>query len=504
MRFLQHKHFLKRISAIALGALVPFAFAPYNLYFISIFSLSIIFYFWSTTSSARECFIIGYLFGFAMFGVGVNWLHISINLFGGVNLIGALLLTYIFIAYISLFPALCGYLAARFFKHFRIITLPSLWLLTEWCRGWMLTGFPWLNIGSSQTDSILAGFAPVLGDYGITFFVCLSAMAISILITGNTKRRIISGLLLILLIVSSSLLKNINWTNDINKDIDIVLVQGAIPQEQKWKPEQRQNTYEIYSNLSKPFWSSDLIIWPETAIPSLYHLADDFIIPISNEQLSSNAMFMSGLAYKESESNDYFNSILLVDNEHRFYHKNHLVPFGEYLPFKSFLGEILRFLKIPMSDFSSGDPDQKTFETDKGVFGMSICYEDAYGSEVRKALPDANILINVSNDAWFGDSFAPHQHLQMARMRALENGRYLLRSTNTGISAVIDNKGNIISRSPQFKPHALPATVKLYSGQTPYSKFGNSLILSLCILGLFLSFIINRKLKTSIKNHQTV
>jgi apolipoprotein N-acyltransferase len=500
MRFLQNKVLVKRIAAIGLGALVPFAFAPYNLYFISIFSLSILFYLWSITSSTRESFILGYLFGFVMFGVGVNWLHISINLFGGVNIFGALLFTYIFIAYISLYPALCGYLATRFFKHGRIIALPALWLLTEWCRGWMFTGFPWLNIGSSQTDSVLAGFAPVLGDYGVTFFVCLSAMAITILITGDTKRRVIGGFLLILIIISSSILNNINWTNDLNKDIDIVLVQGAIPQEQKWKPEQRQKTYEIYSDLSKPFWTSDLIIWPETAIPSLYHLADDFIIPISSEQLSSNAMFMSGLAYKDSTSNNYFNSVLLIADDHRFYHKNHLVPFGEYLPFKSFLGEVLRFLKIPMSDFSSGDPDQKLFETDKGIFGMSICYEDAYGSEVRKALPDANILINVSNDAWFGDSFAPHQHLQMARMRALENGRYLLRSTNTGVSAVIDNKGKIISRSPQFKPHALSATVKLYAGETPYSKFGNSLILSFCILSLFLCFIFSHKLNPTIKN----
>ncbi len=501
MSFLHNKVLVKRIAATGLGALVPFAFAPYNLYFISLISLSILFYLWSITSSTRESFILGYLFGFAMFGVGVNWLHISINLFGGVNIIGALLFTYIFIAYISLYPALCGYLAARFFKDARIITLPALWLLTEWCRGWMLTGFPWLNIGSSQTDSVLAGFAPVIGDYGITFFVCLSAMTITTLITGDTKRRVISGLLLILIVISSLLLNNINWTSDLNKDIDIALIQGAIPQEEKWKPEQRQKTYEIYSDLSKPFWSSDLIIWPETAIPSLYQLADDFIIPISSEQSSSNTMFMSGLAYKDSMSNNYFNSVLLIDDEHRFYHKNHLVPFGEYLPFKSLLGEILRFLKIPMSDFSSGDPEQKLFETDKGIFGMSICYEDAYGSEVRKALPEANILINVSNDAWFGDSFAPHQHLQMARMRALENGRYLLRSTNTGISAVIDNKGHIISRSPQFKPHALSAAVKLYGGETPFSRYGNSLILSLCILGLFLCLIMNRKTKTTIKNH---
>ena len=491
INFLQKKKLVKRLSAIALGVLVPFAFAPYNLHFISILTLSVLFYYWSNSDSACESFILGYLFGFAMFSVGVSWLHISINLFGGVNIFGALLLTYIFIAYLALYPALCGYLLVRFFKHIKIIALPPLWLMTEWCRGWMLTGFPWLNIGSSQTDSVLAGFAPIFGDYGVTFFVCISSMAIIKIFTGNNKQKLTSVFLLITIVISSLVLSDINWTNDLKKDMDIVLIQGAIPQEQKWKPEQRKKTYKIYTSLSEPFWSSDLIVWPETAIPSFYHMADDFVNPISSKEMSSNALFMSGLVYQDPKSNNYFNSVLLMNEQHNFYHKYHLVPFGEYLPFKTFLSETLNFLKIPMSDFTSGDPEKKLFETGRGIFGISICYEVAYGSEVRKALPYANILINVSNDAWFGDSSAPHQHLQIARMRAIENGRYLLRSTNTGISAVIDNKGKIVTRSPQFEPHALSARVKLHDGETPFSKFGNSLILAFCLLVLFLSLIFN-------------
>lgn len=267
-------------------------------------------------------------------------------------------------------------------------------------------------------------------------------------------------------------------------------MQGAISQEIKWNPEQRQKTYEIYSSLSEPFWSADLIIWPETAIPSLYHLADDFISQITFQKLNTNTMFMSGLAYRDQASHKYFNSILLIEDEHRFYHKRHLVPFGEYLPFKSVLDGILRFLKIPMSDFSPGNHEQELFKTDKAIFGMSICYEDAYATEIRKALPDANILINVSNDAWFGDSMAPHQHLQIARMRALESGRYLLRSTNTGISAVIDNKGKLVARSPQFEPHALYAKAKLFIGATPYSQYGNKLIIAFCIFILLFSIVL--------------
>jgi len=498
MRFLSENKFARRCCAIIAGAIVPFAFAPFNFYFLSLISLTALFYLWSETESNRENFILGYLFGFAMFGVGVSWLHISINLFGGMNIVGAYFFTFLLIAFISLYPALCGYLTNRFFKDFYIIALPALWLITEWCRGWILTGFPWLNIGTSQTDSLLANYAPIIGDYGISFIICIIAVSISSLIRGNMKQRMISSAIIMLIALSAFVLNDIDWTQKNGKKLSVTLVQGAIPQKIKWKSEYREKTYEIYSSLSEPYWSSDLIIWPETAIPSYYHYADDFINRIAEKQQGTGTLFMSGIVNKDQPANKYYNSILLMDDKHRFYNKHHLVPFGEYLPLKALLDRMLRFLQIPMSDFSSGNVKHKLLETDKAVFGMSICYEDAYGTEIRRSLPEANILINVSNDAWFGDSMAPHQHLQIARMRAIENGRYLLRSTNTGISAVIDNKGKVIARSPQFEPHALYSKAELFIGETPYSKYGNYLIISLSFLILLLSFILQRKAK--IKN----
>jgi apolipoprotein N-acyltransferase len=498
MSLLPENSFIRRCCAIVAGGLVPFAYAPFNFYFLTIISLSTLFYLWSETKSKCEIFILGYLFGFAMFGIGVSWLHISINLFGGMNILGAFFFTYLLVAFISLYPALCGYLAARFFKDFYVIAVPALWLFTEWCRGWILTGFPWLNIGTSQTDSIIVSFAPIIGDYGLSFIVCLLAMAITILITGNLKHRITAIAVVSLILMSSIILENINWTDENGEELSVTLVQGAIPQKIKWEPGYRERTYEIYSGLSEPYWSSDLIIWPETAIPSYYYLADDFINRIAQKQ-QTNTLFMSGIVNKDQSADKYFNSILLIDNEHRFYNKHHLVPFGEYLPFKSMLGGLLRFLRIPMSDFSSGDRKQKILKTDKAVFGMSICYEDAYGTEIRQSLPEANILINVSNDAWFGDSMAPHQHLQIARMRAIENGRYLLRSTNTGISAVINNKGKVIARSPQFEQHALHTKAKLFIGETPYSRYGNYLILSFSFLILLLCFILQRNANNKFK-----
>jgi apolipoprotein N-acyltransferase len=288
-------------------------------------------------------------------------------------------------------------------------------------------------------------------------------------------------------------LNKINWTKNNGVTLSVALVQGAIPQEIKWQPNQDEKSYDIYMRLSEPFWSSDLIIWPETAISSKYHLANNFIDKIDRKQKNSNASFMTGIINEDTSTNAYFNSILLVDGNHHFYNKNHLVPFGEYLPLKEKLNRFFHFFNIPISNFSSGEFKLKNFETNKGNFGMSICYEAAFGNQISRSLPEANALINVSNDAWFGDSMAPHQHLQISRMRAIENGRYFLRATNNGISAIIDNRGKVISRSPQFKEHTLNSDVKLFIGATPYSKYGNTFLLLFCTLFLFINLILNRK-----------
>ena len=485
------KLFLNRLFAILSGSLVPFSFSPFDLYFLSIFSLITIFYLWSRTEAARESFVLGYLFGFAMFGIGVNWLHISINLFGGVNLFFALFFTYIFIAFISLYPALTGYIANKYFKSNFFIFIPILWVLFEWAKGWILTGFPWLNIGTSQTNSILVGFAPIIGDYGVSFIVCIAATAVIKMFSCRKNERFVSISLLVIIFLASLILNEVNWTKNTGKILNVALVQGAIPQEIKWSPEQVGKSFNIYTDLSESFWSSDLIIWPETAIASKFHLANNFIERISKKRHGSNAFFMSGIVNENTGSDTYFNSIILIDNKHRFYNKHHLVPFGEYLPLREILYRPLSLFNIPVSNFASGKDTEKNFETDKGNFGMSICYEDAYGNEIRSSMPAANILINVSNDAWFGDSIAPHQHLQIARMRAIENGRYFLRATNNGISAIIDNRGNVISRSPQFEKHVLNSNVILFSGATPFSKYGDTPLFIFFALFIFI-YILKR------------
>jgi apolipoprotein N-acyltransferase len=492
-----HNHpVFARSFCLLSGATLPLAFSPFDYFLIGILSPAVLF-FYLRDASPKGAFIAGYLYGFGMFGAGVNWLHISINLFGGVNLAGALLLTFLLIAFLALYPALVGLIACRLFKNrnstFLILILPSLWTLGEWCREWVLTGFPWLNLGNSQIDSFLAGLAPVLGVYGVSFAVCFSAGCIISLIGNSHRGKLVTLTAALLLWFSSALLYQHSWTRMDPESLSVTLIQGAISQELKWQPEQREKTYALYLGMTEPHWDSDIVIWPETAIPALYHQAKTFIDSLDAVAKRHDTALLTGIPYKDIDQEKYYNSILLLGKDRGIYHKYHLVPFGEYLPLDKFLRPLLHFFRIPMSNFSPGTNNIKTLDTQKASIGTTICYEDAFGKEVIKTLPQATLLVNISNDAWFGDSIAPHQHLQIARMRALETGRYLLRATNTGISAVINEKGEIIARSPQFTADALSANVMTFKGATPYVLTGNRTIISTCVMILLFNLYRLRK-----------
>jgi apolipoprotein N-acyltransferase len=481
--------FLKVIGCLLSGALLPLAFSPYNYSIIAILSLSYFFYtvFYSTIKHSG---FFGYAFGFGMFGMGVNWLHISINLFGGVNLVGSYIITFILVAYLSLYPALVAYIYQRLFNSKGIIpfvvVVPSLWVLSEWFRSWGILGFPWLNIGYSQIDTPISSLAPLLGVYGVGWFTALISALLVVLFLVSKRVSIALISLLFIFWFALSLLGGINWTIEKSNGFSVALVQGAIPQEDKWLPEQRQKTLDLYLSLSEQYHDSQLIIWPETAIPVFYHQAQEIIQQMASTAKRKEHDYLVGLPFKDLDSNKFYNGITIIGSTNNIYYKQHLVPFGEYLPFDKFLRPILNFMNIPMSDFSEGPNLKPVVHAANEIIGVSICYEDVFGEEIIRALPEATILVNISNDAWFGDSIAPHQHLQMARMRALETGRYMLRSTNTGVSAIIDEKGIITASSPQFIPHVLSSKIKTFEGLTPYARFGNWLV----IISAFLLVII--------------
>lgn len=479
------------------GLGMPLAFAPYDLFPLAIALPLVLLLTWRSATPGRA-FWRGYLFGFGMFGFGVYWLHISINLFGGSNMALALGATYLLVAFLALYPATVGWLLKKYFARneqlMLILAAPALWVLSEWVRSWLLSGFPWLSLGYSQIDSWLGGYAPVFGVYGVGWIMVLLAGLLALICYSDSlARRMVSAAVIVLILVTGAILKNTDWSRPTGSILTVAMVQGSIEQAIKWEPAQLQNTMDLYHELTMPHWGEvDMIVWPETAIPAFDFQIRDYLDLQRKYALKTDTMLILGLATVDKPTRDYFNSLIALGPHEDVYHKRHLVPFGEYLPFKTLLDPVLAFLDIPMSDFSPGTAEKPLLEMGDFQIGVSICYEDVFGEEVIEALPEAEILINVSNDAWFGDSIAPHQHLQIARMRSLETGRYMIRATNTGISAIIDHKGGIRARMPQFQTDVLVAEVALYQGSSPYVRGGNFLILTIAGLSLLIYLSLTR------------
>jgi apolipoprotein N-acyltransferase len=469
------RRILDGAGAVGAGGACALAFAPYDLQALAPVSMVALFHLWSRASPARG-FRLGYLFGIGLFGAGVNWLHISINLFGGLGLPAALAVTFLLIAYLALFPALAGYASVSVAAApaiGAIVSWPAIWVLTEWARTWMFTGFPWLLLGYSQIDSPLGALAPLIGVLGVGWATTFAAGVVLALIHAHGRGRITCVAGLLLLIAVSLLAGRAHWTRETGGRHSVALVQGAVPLAARWRPELLDQSVERYVTLTGPFWDSNIIIWPETAIPAFASQVPDLLRLLTAEAGRRGNDMYAGFPILEPDTGRYYNGLLLLGPRPQVYRKRHLVPFGEYTPFASVLRGFAELMNIPMSNFSPGEKSPPLLNGIHGRSGVSICYEDTFGDEIIEALPEAELLINVSNDGWFGDSAAPHQHLQMARMRARETGRYLLRATNSGISAIIAPDGAVAASAPQFEPRVVTGHVSLFTGATPYARFGN-------------------------------
>ena len=485
--------------ALVAGALLVLAFAPVGFDPLALVSLFALVAVWIDATPKRALWR-GWLFGLGMFGLGVSWVYVSMNRFGGVPPMLAAALTAAFVMALALFPALAGYLTVRLFPAWRTVVafrllfvFPMIWTLVEWIRGQLFTGFPWLNVGYSQIDSPISGLAPVIGVYGVAYAAVMSvALAYYLLVVNDAKKKP-AGIALVLIWLVPMGLGRVDWSEVAGDPFEVSLIQGNIPQDEKWLVENRVRIMERYANLSREHWKSRLVVWPETAVPAFYHQVRPFMQLMAQEARVNGSELLVGIpVYNESEKN-YFNSMLALGGIDGSYEKKHLVPFGEYMPLPSILGPLVTFLNIPMSQFSSGNGESQLLEVAGQLVGISICFEDAFGEEIINSMPDATLLINASNDAWFGDSMAPHQHLEIARMRALETARYMLRSTNTGVSAFIDEKGRIKSESPQLVEHVLTDKVQPLTGMTPYVVFGNLPVSAGLLAMLGVGFWLNRR-----------
>src|SRR3569623_1953467 len=490
------------VLALVAGLLLPLAFAPFNLLPLAILSPAILFLLW-LYAAPRLAFRRGFVYGLGMFGLGVSWVFVSMYDNGGVSLGLSLFLTSLFVAFLALFPGVLGYFVARVFPQdteaaWRIKLLsifPVACVLAEWVRGWFLTGFPWLNLGYSQLDAPLAGFAPLLGVYGVSLNTALSAGALAVVVRGPGRWRIGAATGVALLWGGAFALHAVNWVQPAGAPLRVSLLQGNIAQNLKWLTDIREPTMELYANLTRASWGSDLIVGPETAVPALYTQVEDYLDALAVDARAHHSELLVGVIHEEPNG-DYYNAMVSVGAAKRqYYYKRHLVPFTEYLPMKALLGWLVEFMQVPMSDFSAGRSAAPLAVAGQQV-GISICYEDAFGEEMIAALPQATLLVNVTNDAWFGRSIAPQQHLQMARMRALEAGRPLLRATNTGMTAVVDERGRLQSVAPQFAVYALHDRVQPMQGLTPYARFGNWPVISTVFVMLISAALLMRRRAT--------
>lgn len=491
---------LPMLFAALAGAASVLSFAPLGWWPLQLLTLAFLFYQVGMDTAIRRSTLLGWAFGFGWSVAGMHWLFIAMNRFGGMPAPLAALAVGLLGAYMGLFGACATGLAAWLRRRwslpvaaFLLLALPVAWGVSEWLRGWVFTGFPWVASGYAHNASPLAGYAPILGVYGLG---ALAALCASCLVMLTQRARLPAIALLALLMAAGFALKAVDWTHPSGQPITVRLLQGNVPQGQKFEPQFISAALELYRDMVTAA-PADLIATPETAIVLFpQQLPPDYMAALKTYAASSGSYLMFGIPMADSPTR-YANSVggIAPSGQSYRYDKQHLVPFGEFVPagFRWFVDT----MAIPLGDFTSGPEQQAPFAVKDQLVLPNVCYEDAFGEEIagqlRRAKRPATLLLNVSNLAWYGESVAIPQHLQISQMRALETGRPMLRATNSGATAVVDAKGRVAAALPYYSRGALAATVQGMAGSTPYIRCGNLLFLALGAAALGAAWISGRR-----------
>jgi len=476
------------------GAVSVAGFAPVHAWPLPMLGLAVLFHAWSRSARARSAALSGFAFGLGYFLTGVSWVYISMHRYGDMPAVLAAIATVLFAAYLAIFGALAGALVVRIAPGrpvLRLAAAPAAYTLLDWLRGTLFTGCPWLNVGASQApDAPLAGFAPYWGAYGVMLVAAMVAALVVIAVSRATsmRARVVAVAAILGLHGAGLVLRQVEWTHVAGAPVRVALIQGNIPQDMKWREEVRMRTILDYGRMIEEA-NADIVVVPETALPAyLDELPPDFLTGLVDHARRAHKEILLGTVERERHADgteSYYNSLVRITGQPmQSYRKHHLVPFGEYIP--QGFHWVLAILHIPLQDFSRGPDVQPPLRADGVSFGVAICYEDIFGSEMTTFVPAARAFVNVSNMAWFGDSLAPEQQLQESQMRALENGRWMVRATNTGVTAAIDPGGHVTGRLPTFTRGTLVATIEPREGVTPYARTGNlpALFSALAILVL--------------------
>lgn len=502
--------------AILAGALLTFSFAPFHHSFIAFLSPAILAGLYRNRS-LKQNFIYGWAFGIGFMGTGVSWVFISIHEFGHLPTWLSILITLIFIAFLALYFGLQGLFLngcqqyslrlTRFFKpnkptehsyRYYLILFPTSWTLFEYLRAHLLTGFPWILVAYSQIDSPLKGFIPILGQYGMSFLTIFIAGLCALIVEHiklyyrtYDKKNILIGIGsaiigLGIFVFSSVYLNQIKWTSPLGSPFSVALIQGNISQDEKWLAENAITILKTYYDLTQQNWDKNLIIWPEAAITIPAKNITDFIDGLSEQAKNENASLITGILTSKNNDFEFYNSLMMIGQNHGQYDKQHLVLFGEYIPFKHSIKNFINLEFLPFSLLETGSSQQGNLKFNQFQIAPFICYEIVIEEFLKARLPQANMIVLASNDAWFGHSFASYQHFQAAQFRALESGRFLLASTNTGFTAIVNSQGLVEKYAPEFQTAVVSGTVQAMQGYTPWSKLPEYFWLWLILL---LSFI---------------
>lgn len=488
------------------GAIYPLGFSPFNWWPITLLSLAALIPLLHQPS-AKATALRGWLFGLGMYGTGVSWVYVSIHQFGAAHPLLAGFLTFLFVAFIAaLFAVPQALLYRRLSRNYTAsavvtgLAFISSWIMFEWAKTWLLTGFPWLLAGYSLTNTPANGWAPIFGVLFLSLTLVVSAwfiwqLCLTFKKQSSWQQALVPLSITILLWTGGWFSQQTLWTVPTPQPpLRVAAVQANIPQSLKWNPGHVQTTIERYISLSEQHWNSDLLVWSENAIPVLYPRAQRLLSDLSSQAKASNVTLITGIPFLEKKPTNhrFYNGILALGNQETRYYKQKLVPFGEYVPLESWLRGLIAFFDLPMSSFSKGKSSQPALQ---GKYNTTIapfiCYEIVYPDFVAQNAA-TDVLITISNDSWFGDSIGPHQHFQMAQMRALETQRYLIRATNDGITAIINPQGKVTKQLPQFTQGVLVGEVKAMAGKTPFMNW-QSWPTVILVLAIMVGLLMRRK-----------
>ncbi len=499
----------QRILLILIGGIYPLGFSPFDIWPFTLVSIILLVNEIvarvaenkeSANSKKLSLFSIGLYWSYGAFGVGTSWVYVSIHEFGHAPVVGAVAISFLFVLTLSIVKAggiyLMGKMAQWLGQNMLLLIIPFAWVLFEFMQTWLFSGFPWLFAGYTQIDGPMWMLSTWVGVYGVSWFMLAMIGGLVILLRSYLISRqssqsvsfvrpyVVILIFLISVPVLASLLPQAIIEPN-KKSLKVALVQPDIAQEKKWDRRYFSDIIDVLYQQSRQHWQADLLVWPEGAIPAYKHQVEDIIVDLNHRAKQTHTDLLLGLPIYHAEQKISYAAFISLGEYQQSYHKQVLVPFGEYVPLGNLLRGLIEFFNLPMSSFSPATSTQQVMSFEDYQVVPAICYEITYPGIMHDLIADADassdkakLLVTVSNDAWFGDSFGPYQHMQMARMRALELGIPLVRSTNDGISAVVDARGNMISKLARYTQDTLAYEVSLLSYQTLYRQYG--------LLGIYL------------------